>query len=91
MHIPGWLGHLIRRCKDRLFAAEDTTARARGWQVSRPTNGFGRLYRDPRWDMISECELCGGHGGNVAVPCSACEGHGTIQRTLSPSPRGDAL
>lgn len=84
------LGQLIRRWEDPLFAAEDAAARARGWQISRPPSGFGRIYRDPRWDLVSACEACGGDGGTAAEPCPSCGGHGTIRHTLADDPLGAA-
>jgi hypothetical protein len=76
----GWLVQLLRKWEDRLFAAEDAAARVRGWQVSRPQKGFGRVYRDPRWDSISACEACDGDGMTAAKPCLSCGGQGTIRR-----------
>lgn len=73
---------LINRWKGRLFAVEDAVARARGWVISRPPKGFGRVYRDLRWDLISECELCRGEG-NLAQSCQSCGGHGTVRRSLT--------
>jgi len=90
MHVRGFLCRLIKRWESQIFAAEDAAARARGWQVSRPPNRFGRVYRDPRWDLISLCELCGGDGGSVAGPCQSCGGHGTIRHNLAYIPFRDA-
>ncbi|MGH3975738.1 MAG: hypothetical protein ACRDS9_20760 [Pseudonocardiaceae bacterium] len=80
MYTHGWLARLVRKWEDRIFTAEDAAARARGWQISRPPSGFGRVYRDPRWDLISACDVCDGDGGTTAQPCLSCEGHDTIQR-----------
>lgn len=49
---PGLLRRLLGAWEDRLFAPDDTRARARGWTVSRPVHGRGRIYRDPRWDTV---------------------------------------
>jgi hypothetical protein len=35
------------------------------------------LLMTPRWDVISECDLCGGDGGTPAQPCPVCHGMGT--------------
>jgi hypothetical protein len=45
---------LPRRGCDRLFRANDTEARWRGWQITRVRGGLGRVYRDPRFDTLSE-------------------------------------
>lgn len=82
MPIHGNLRRLINKWEGRIFAAEDAAARRRGWQISRPRHGFGRLYRDPRWDLISVCELCGGDGGRAVGPCPLCGGRGTVRRNL---------
>jgi hypothetical protein len=86
LYTHGWLGQLIRRWEDRIFATEDAAARARGWQISRPPSGLGRVYPDPRWDLISACEACGGDGGTPAEPCLPCAGHGTIRRNQITAP-----
>ena len=85
-----WGVQVVRKWEDRIFAAEDAAARARGWQISRPLRGFGRVYRDPRWDLISACEVCNGDGGTVAGPCLSCGGHGTIRQNRAIAPPGDA-
>lgn len=90
MYLHGWLAQLVRRWDDRIFAAEDAAARARGWQISRPPSGFGRVYRDPRWDLISACDVCDGEGGTAVEPCLSCEGHGTIRQNQITSPSGSA-
>lgn len=89
MHVNGYLRRLINKWESRIFAVEDAVARGHGWQISRPPNGFGRVYRDPRWDLISECELCGGEGGSAAEQCQRCGGRGTVRRSLT-APRGGA-
>jgi len=35
----------------RIFADDDLTALARGWQIARP-RPFTRTYRDARWDQV---------------------------------------
>jgi hypothetical protein len=69
----------IAKLADRLHAAEDTRARRRGWQVSRISRGLGREYRDPRWDLIVACEVCGGEGMHGVHRCADCLGRGTVQ------------
>lgn len=72
------LAQLIKDLEDRLFAAEDARARRRGWQIFRSPTGFGRRYRDPRWDLVSECPQCTGEGWTLSGSCGACHGRGTI-------------
>lgn len=90
MHTPGRLRQLIMRWEDWIFATEDAAARARGWQISRPRKGFGRTYRDPRWDLISACELCGGVGGSATEPCRPCGGSGRVRHDEIHAPLGGA-
>lgn len=88
MGIRDHLRQVINRWESRLFAAEDAAARDRGWEISRPPKGFGRVYRDPRWNLISECESC--RGGSMAESCQSCGGCGTVRRNLTDSSRGGA-
>ncbi len=64
---------------DRLHAAEDARARQRGWQITRTSRGMDREYRDPRWDLIAACEVCGGEGAHGAHRCPTCQGRGTVR------------
>ena len=51
---PGaWFEGQLRRIGDRLFAAQDARARQRGWQITRQQAGLGRVYRDPRFDLLT--------------------------------------
>ncbi len=84
----GWIGRLIEDLEDRIFAADDARARARGWQVTRSPSGFGRRYRDPRWDLVSACSDCAGRGQTQAGGCATCSGRGTLRRDQRHSPRG---
>ena len=63
----------------RLFAASDSTARQHGWDVNFFRRGFGRQYRDPRFDTLASCGNCRGYGvmptGNT---CERCNGYGRI-------------
>jgi hypothetical protein len=79
VHIHDSLRRLVNRWETRIFAAEDVAAGGRGWQISRPPNGFGRCYRDPRWDLVSACEWCGRDGGNAVESCQSCAGRGTVR------------
>lgn len=88
MYIPGCLRRLCNRWERLLFASEDAAAGAAGWHISRPPNGFGRSYRDPRWDLISACEWCGGDGATATGQCQPCGGHGTIRHSLTDAPFG---
>lgn len=90
MGIHDRLHQMISRWADRIFAAEDARAHARGWEISRPRKGFGRVYRDPRWDLISECEVCGGDDGSVTA-CQSCGGYGKVRPSLTDSSPGGAV
>lgn len=68
---------------DRLFAAEDDRARDRGWQVQRIHGGFGRRYRDPRWDQVRRCQ-CTEIG--IDPDCPDCAGTGVIRQPATPRP-----
>jgi DnaJ-class molecular chaperone len=76
----------------RVFAASDADARRHGWQVTITRGGFGRTYRDPRFDYLVECTACNGRGckpGNTT--CSPCHATGRIvldPAALSRSRRG---
>jgi hypothetical protein len=74
---PAGIRGLLDRLITRLFAAEDERARDRGWQVRRTAHGFGRSYRDPRWDRISACESCAELSENPG--CPLCTGTGVIR------------
>lgn len=71
----------FRQLIDRLFVAEDAVARARGWEISRSPNGLGRVYRDPRWDLILECKVCRGGADSGGESCPLCAGRGTVRRS----------
>ncbi|WP_236790713.1 hypothetical protein [Amycolatopsis sp. GM8] len=75
---PDWLARLVERLDHWLFDAEDARAKARGWQVRR--RGSGRVYRDPRWDLVHACAACAGEG------CAACDGIGVIHDLPEPPP-----
>ena len=61
----------------RMFAAPDAAAHQQGWQISSTHAGFGRSYRDPRFDTLASCGDCLGRGINSPRgPCHACGGTG---------------
>jgi hypothetical protein len=60
-----------------LFRDPDLRATARGWQVRRPRR-FRRVYRDPRWDLVSPCGACAGTGAAGAHDCPDCDGSGRV-------------
>jgi cytochrome c553 len=79
----------------RLFAASDADARRHGWQVTCVQSGFGRRYRDPRFDMLTACTACHGSGMNSQRDsCQTCSGNGrivvnpTVERPVTPPPEG---
>jgi DnaJ-class molecular chaperone len=78
------------RIWDRLFAADDTRARGRGWQVTARRGGLGRRYRDPRFDVLVACPECRGAGADADDrPCRRCPGTGrlTLDRAVSSAGR----
>ncbi len=80
----------IRALTQRMFAAPDAAAQQRGWQVSSTHGGFGRSYRDPRFDTLASCGDCLGHGTrSPGNPCHTCRGTGriTVRPADRPSPR----
>jgi hypothetical protein len=86
--LRGPIGRLLDRLVDRLFADEDTSATARGWEIRRLPGG-GRAYRDPRWNSISRCDSCGGTGRDAAsAACLPCGGTGVLRADPAiPAPR----
>ncbi|HZC39077.1 MAG TPA: hypothetical protein VE343_00290 [Streptosporangiaceae bacterium] len=44
---------LLRAITQRIFARDDAFAREHGWQVTSYRGGFGRRYRDPRFDALA--------------------------------------
>jgi len=73
------LGASYTALTQRIFAGTDVAAQQRGWQVSSTHGGFGRSYRDPRFDTLSSCGDCLGRGiKSRGAPCQACGGTGRI-------------
>lgn len=66
--------------EQRLFDELDRQARHDGWQVIRLYHGFGRRYRDPRFDLLSVCSTCAGSGHADGQPCDPCRGTGRVTR-----------
>ena len=75
--VPAILIRLLDAVDRRAFREPDIDATARGWQVRRPRR-FVRSYRDPRWDLVSECAPCAGAGVVGARTCPECDGAGRI-------------
>lgn len=73
-----WPAAILRHLGDRLFAANDTEAYWRGWQITRVHEGLGRRYRDPLFDTLAECRQCRGAGVSSEVVCHPCQGTGRI-------------
>jgi hypothetical protein len=48
-----WLLNRLEAAGNRLFAADDQRAAARGWQITPGSHGLSRRYRDPRFDMLT--------------------------------------
>jgi len=76
---PLKLRRLLRAITQRVFDAADGDAYRYGWQVTATHSGFGRTYRDPRFDQLVPCTSCNGRGRNHDdTACSACHGTGRI-------------
>jgi hypothetical protein len=76
---PTWIWSSRAVLTQRIFAAPDAAARHRGWQVTSTHGGFGRSYRDPRFDTLASCGDCLGRGTkSPGNPCHACGGTGRI-------------
>ena len=56
----------------QVFAGPDADARQHGWQIIVTHGGFGRRYRDARFDYLVPCVACKGRGSNT------CGGTGRI-------------
>jgi DnaJ-class molecular chaperone len=74
------------------FAGSDADARQHGWQITVTHGGFGRRYRDPRFDYLVPCIACNGRGSSPRdSACLACGGTGRVilnPATLSRPRRG---
>jgi len=83
---------LLAAITQRVFAASDADAHRHGWQVTVTRGGFGRTYRDPRFDCLAECTACNGRGCQPGdTTCSRCHGTGRIvldPAALSPQGQG---
>ncbi len=51
-----WIKSRIAVLERLLFAATDAAARQHGWQVTSTRWGFGRSYRDPRFDSLNRAD-----------------------------------
>lgn len=84
-----WSRARLSTLTERTFAATDAEARRHGWQVSITHGGFGRKYRDPRFDSLAACADCLGLGISVpGHPCHICDGTGriTLKGATEPPP-----
>jgi hypothetical protein len=73
-----WPTDWLRRLGGRLFAANDTEAYWRGWQITTVHAGLGRRYRDLRFGALAECVKCQGSGLDADAPCLPCLGTGRV-------------
>jgi hypothetical protein len=82
----------VRACVDAftraLFDTSDATAQRHGWQITPIHHGFGRLYRDPRFDTIALCPTCHGHQADE-TKCLRCLGSGRIVINPDTQPSSD--
>lgn len=76
----------LTRLERRLFADLDAQAEHDGWQVTRLHNGFGRRYRDPRFDLLSPCPACAGSGSADDQQCQPCRSTGRVTRATRYTP-----
>ena len=85
-----WVIPIIRlaltRLERHLFGDLDAQAGHDGWQVIRLRHGFGRRYRDHRFDLLSACPACAGSGSADGQPCELCRGTGRVTRARPPAP-----
>jgi hypothetical protein len=76
----------IRATGDRLFGKDDAIARDNGWTIEVRRGGFGRTYRDPRFDQLRCCPECGGSGRDeLDLRCGLCAGGGRVMLGAQPS------
>jgi hypothetical protein len=63
----------------QVFAGPDANARRHGWQIAVTHGGFGRRYRDARFDYLVPCIACNGRSRDpCGTTCPACGGTGRI-------------
>jgi hypothetical protein len=74
---PSPITRLLDALDRLLFRDPDLEATVRGWQVRRPRR-FRRVYRDPRFDLVSPCAACGATGVVGPRDCPDCAGSGRI-------------
>jgi hypothetical protein len=72
-----------RLAGDRLYRAQDATARRHGWQIEVRRAGLARQYRDPRFDTLAACSRCRGTGRHGDQDCPGCAGTGRIVLRLA--------
>ena len=65
----------MERAAAIMFARSDARARAAGWEVAGAGRwNTSRVYHDPRYDRLTACPSCAGHG------CPRCSHTGRIIR-----------
>lgn len=85
-----WVRAAIDTLTRRLFAAGDAKARQHGWQVTSTQHGFGREYRDPRFDTLTPCPGCRGRGVQISgIECQRCRGSGRLVIKPKDQPSSD--
>jgi hypothetical protein len=78
--LVSWLAARPGRLGDQLFTVNDTEAYWHDWQIIKTHGGLGRRYRDPRFDLLAQCQKCRGAGRTANLPCPPCLGTGRITR-----------
>jgi hypothetical protein len=69
-----WTKSTLSSLPWRLFDGLDATARQHGWQVSSTHHGYGRRYRDPRFDTLAPREERRDRGAVPEPPSSRPRG-----------------
>lgn len=78
-HPLTWVKSAVAAVTRELFAPSDARARQHGWQVTSIQHGFGRRYRDPRFDSLARCSACQGRGVQaLGTECVSCRGIGRV-------------
>ena len=80
IHLVRWLLNRLEAAGNRLFAADDQRAAARGWQITPGTYGLSRRYRDPRFDTLISRPSCDGNRTSDRPPSFACRDMGRLTR-----------
>jgi len=70
---------LLRRIGAAVFRKDDDFARQQGWEITEGRFGLSRSYRDPRFNELASCPVCGGTGSAGKTRCARCSGTGRVR------------